>query len=824
MAQSPQRWAQIKELFTEAADLAPAERASFLADKCGNDVPLRQEIDSLLEADAQEDDFIERPPLAPEELLSNLPPEEEMAGQLLGPYRILREIGRGGLGAVYLAERADDAYRKQVAVKIVRRGLDTDDILRRFRNERQILAQLDHPHIARLLDGGTTGSGLPYFVMEYIEGKTLTNFCAAEELDMTERLHLFREVCQAVTYAHQNLVIHRDLKPSNILITAGVPKLLDFGIAKLLTQDANDFTLTAPSLRIMTPEYASPEQVKGGRITTSSDIYSLGVILYELLTGQKPYRLTSRRAEEIPRAITEQEPRLPSAVLKNNPPSGTRVPHSLRGDLDNIILMALRKEPERRYASVTEFSEDLRRYLEGRPVLAHKDSARYRASKFVRRNKIAVTAAALLALTVLAGMALVMRQGQIAREERDRARTAQATAQRLNQFLQSLLSSANPDAMGRDVKVVQVLDAAAKRLDQELGGEPALLAQAHLTVARAYAQLRAAGPAERHARAALEIDRRLFGDAHPATAEVMAFVGRALQIFRRYQEAEPLLRQALAVQRRGPPANPTEFVRTLQALGIVLINTHRAPEAAPLVAEALSSSRQKYGEKSVEVADALQTTGVLRAALGDREGAKLAYRESLAIHRQLTPRQLTFLDPMADLSELLFAEGKIDQAAALLNEGDQFAQKSIGQDNPTYGALLGRLALIDFVRQDYGAAIPRLERCLATVGQVYPKENPEIVLAKAVLGLSLTRSHRAAEAEPLLRAALEEGEKVPPSRLLLIGNLEGALGECLLAQGNFAQAEPLLRSAHQELVGRLGAEHPQTIAARQRFEQAKAGQ
>ena len=821
MLQPPERWGQIKELFSAAVELPPAAQASFLTDQCGTDAALREEVESLLRSDDQSEGFIEQPALL---LSGDLPPEEEdeqIIGERLGAYRVLQEIGRGGLGTVYLAERADDVYRKQVALKLVRRGLDTDDILGRFRKERQILAQLDHSYIARLLDGGTADDGRPYFVMEYIEGPTLLKFCQQEELSPNERLRLFREVCEAVTYAHQNLVIHRDLKPSNILVAAGAPKLLDFGIAKLLTPEIGDLTQTIAAQRIMTPEYASPEQIKGGRITTSSDVYSLGVILYELLTGQKPHRLGTGSAEEVSRAITEEEPARPSAVLKGDPKSVSRVSHSLRGDLDNIVLMALRKEPERRYASVAEFSDDIRRYLEGQPVLAHKDTARYRASKFIRRNKAMMTAAAAVTLTILIGMAVVLRQNQIARAERDRARAAQATAQRLNQFLQNLLSSANPDAMGRDVKVVQVLDAASQRLDQELGSEPALLAQAHLTMARAYAQLRAAGPAERHARAALEIDRRLFGDNHPATAEVMAFVGRAMQVFRRYREAEPLLRQALAVQRREPPANPADFIRTLQVLGIVLVNTERAPEAAALVAEALSLSRQKYGEKSVQVADALQTTGLLRAALRDREGAKQAYRESLAIHRQLAPRQLTFLDPLADLSELLFAEGKVDQAAALLNEGDRFAQKSIGQDNPTYGALLGRLALIDFVRQDYAAAIPRLERCLATVGQVYPKENPEIVLAKAVLGLSLTRSNRAAEAEPFLRAALQDGKNVPPSRLLLIGNLEGALGECLLAQGNFEEAERYLRSSHQELTSRLGPEHPQTIAARQRFENAR---
>ncbi|MEP7249743.1 MAG: protein kinase [Spartobacteria bacterium] len=825
MPRSAEEWERAQELFNEVVDLPPEERMTFLDRICGEDDSLRREVESLLASDAEASQFIEEPLLAlPRELF----PETEIdpAGQEIGAYRVVREIGRGGLGTVYLAERADESYRKEVALKLVRRGLDTEDILQRFRHERQILAQLEHPYIARLLDGGTTKEGLPYFVMEYVQGETLTKFCDGQGMDVEGRLQLFRKVCAAVSYAHQNLVIHRDLKPSNILVTAdGTPKLLDFGIAKVLTPEEDALTQTIPSQRVMTPEYASPEQIKGGRITTSSDVYSLGVLLYELLTGQKPYRLTKPSAEELSRAITDQEPERPStAVVRQSDNQKLPLGHqqSLKGDLDNIVLMALRKEPERRYPSVERFSEDIRCHLEGRPVTAHKDTVSYRAGKFIRRNKAAVTAAALVALTVVVGIAAVLRQSQIAREQRDHAEAAQATATRLNQFLQSLLSSANPDAMGRDVKVVQVLDDASARLDRELGSEPALLAQAHLTIARAYAQLRAAEPAERHARAALALDRKLFGDNHPATAEVMAFVGRTMQIFRRYKEAEPLLRQALAVQRREPPADRNQFARTLQVLGTVLINTGRAQEAAPLVAESLALSRELNGEKSVQVADALQTTGVLRQALGDRPGAMEAWRASLAIHRQLVPRQLTFLDPLADLSEMLFSEGKVDEAAALLEEGDRFARQSIGQDNPTYGALLGRLALIDFVRQQYSAAIPRLERCLATVGQVYPKETPEMVLAKTVLGLSLTRSGRAAEAEPLLRAALVEGKAVPAARLALIGNLEGALGECLLAEKNFSEAEPLLRLSHEKLSARLGAENPQTTAALHRWEQARA--
>ncbi|MEO7724426.1 MAG: serine/threonine-protein kinase, partial [Chthoniobacterales bacterium] len=302
---------QVNDLFDAAVELTGAKRADFLERECAGNRELRAEVDSLLAADEEASQFIEEPILS-------IPPElfpeatTDVVGQQLGDYRIIREIGRGGLGTVYLAERADEAFRKEVAIKLIRRGLDTEDILRRFRNERQILAQLEHPHIARLLDGGTTEDGLPFFVMEFVKGEPLLDYCEAHRLTIRERLELFCKICAAVTYAHQNLVIHRDLKPSNILVMAeGEPKLLDFGIARLLTAEDEDLTLTAPAARVLTPGYASPEQIRGDRITTASDIYSLGVLLYEMLSGQKPYRLKSGTSEEMARAIAEQEPARP---------------------------------------------------------------------------------------------------------------------------------------------------------------------------------------------------------------------------------------------------------------------------------------------------------------------------------------------------------------------------------------------------------------------------------------------------------------------------------------------------------------------------------
>ena len=416
---------RLEDLFLQALDQDPEQRERFLARQCEGDPALLEQIRSLLASDQQAAtaDFWRSSALKVEAARAAQQPDSRV-GQTLGPYKILKAISSGGMGTVYLAARDDAEFHMRVAVKVIKRGMDTDLIVRRFRNERQILAQLEHPNIARLLDGGTTPDGSPYLVMEYVDGQAMDQYVDEHRLSISERLQLFRTICAAVRYAHQNLVIHRDLKPGNILVTGeGVPKLLDFGIAKLLSPDQSDGagerTLALP---FMTPEYASPEQVRGEPITTVSDVYSLGVLLYRLLSGHAPYRLKTRLPEEVAEAVCNQQPGKPStAVGRDESGDSIKLRRRLRGDLDNIVLMALRKEPARRYASVELFSEDIRRHLEGLPVAAHQDSLRYRAGKFVRRNRMAVAAAVLLLLSLIGGIVGTSWQAHVASAQRARA-------------------------------------------------------------------------------------------------------------------------------------------------------------------------------------------------------------------------------------------------------------------------------------------------------------------------------------------------------------------------------------------------------------------
>jgi serine/threonine protein kinase len=435
---TPEEWHRIKAVLQTALEIDPLARVNYLDSACTGQASLRSEVESLLQSHDEDSAFLEAPAAVDGANLEVITTSTKLVGRRLGPYELLEQIGEGGMGAVYRAVRADGLYDKQVAIKHIRSGLSSDYFISRFTNERQILAGLEHPNIARLLDGGVTEEGLPYVVLEFVAGVPIDEYCASHGLSIADRLKLFRTVCSAVQYAHQNLVVHRDLKPGNILVTEdGVPKLLDFGIAKILDpeQEGTEGDRTLTVMRIMTPDFASPEQVRGNPVTTASDVYSLGVILYLLLTGRRPYHVSSTAPHEIIKAICDTDPEKPSTAVTrlenlrklSTLDSPERAPerkirdskrekfrHALSGDLDNIVLKALRKEPERRYTTVEQFSEDVRRHLEHLPVIARRDTPGYRASKFVMRHKASVAATVAVAFTLIAVLLITLREARIA--------------------------------------------------------------------------------------------------------------------------------------------------------------------------------------------------------------------------------------------------------------------------------------------------------------------------------------------------------------------------------------------------------------------------
>jgi tetratricopeptide (TPR) repeat protein len=459
-----ERWREIRDVLYASSEKDPAARAQFLKERCGEDAELRAEVERLLPALDQSAGFLE----------PGIVGESNLCGGKIGPYLIIEQAGQGGMGTVYRAVRDDD-YRQQVAIKLVKRAIETQSLLTRFRQERQALALLNHANIARLLDGGTTADGRPYLVMEWVDGPTITEYCVAKKLPLRERVTLFLSVCHAVAHAHRNLVVHRDLKPSNILITPeGSPKLLDFGIAKIMSPEPGEEseTLTMAGMRALTPDYASPEQVRGEPITTSTDIYSLGAVLYELVTAARPHHFETRTPPEIERVVCLQDVPRPSAST-----GADGVPaRELRGDMDNIVLKALEKDQPRRYGHAEELAADLQRYLDGQPVLARPCSFRYRAAKFVRRNKALVFATAAVALALTLGLALSLWQAGVARQQRQAAERRFDLARRVAGSLLYEVNDAIEDLAGsskaRELllrRSLEYLDALSKEASSNVG-------------------------------------------------------------------------------------------------------------------------------------------------------------------------------------------------------------------------------------------------------------------------------------------------------------------------------------------------------------------
>lgn len=674
---NPQHWQKVKNIIEQALEVAPEMRSSYLAEACGEDQDLRREVDSLLTFEEETFDLIERGVFSA--VLDGEPNKKEMIGKRIGHYKIVAPLGEGGMGTVYLAERADGAFEQQAALKLIKPGMDSNAILRRFLTERQILASLKHSNIAHLIDGGTTEEGLPYFVIEYVAGETITDYAERENLDLEGRLKLFLKVCAAVSFAHSNLVIHRDLKPSNILVNRdGEPKLLDFGIAKLLKSDANGQTATQSF--VFTPEYASPEQVRGEKLTTASDVYSLGVILYELLTGRRPYKIDSRNIGEIIRAICETEPGRPSSVVGNltdqnggkqtkdggrqtNPKSEIRNWKSLRGDLDNIILKALRKEPERRYSSVEQFSEDVRRHLEGLPVAASSDTWKYRATKFVQRNRVAVVAAGLVLLTLIGGLAATYYQARIARAERAKAEQRFKDVRQLaNSFLFEFYDTIEPLSGSTPARKL-VVSRAVEYLDI-LASEAANDSTLQRELGTAYERLG-------------KIQGNSYFSNLGDTKGAMKSYNRSLEIRQRLAEADPANREL-----------QYELARSWRGVGDMLYTANdlkaglEAYENGIAVLERIVAQEPDNLKYLNAFADTLTHQGDIKGMegfqnLGDTKGALESYRQAVEIGEKIVAAEPDNAEYLGDYATRLIYFGKMQSVTGDYKGAILSGQKSI---------------------------------------------------------------------------------------------------------------------------------------------------
>jgi eukaryotic-like serine/threonine-protein kinase len=817
----PEHWSHIEQLFQEAMELLPDQRAAFLARACAGNEALLREVESLIAYETRAPNFIAGAVGKVAADLGSRPRATE-ARPHIGPYKLIREIGHGGMGTVFLAVRNDDQYRKRVAIKLVRRGMDSEEILRRFRNERQILATLEHPNIARLLDGGTTEDGLPYFVMEHIEGQPIDRYCDSHRLTTSERLKLFRTVSAAVHYAHQNLIVHRDLKPGNILVTeAGTPKLLDFGIAKLLSPElfSEPDMQTATWERPMTPAYASPEQVRGETITTASDVYSLGVVLYELLTGHRPYRIKSASPAEVARVVCESEPERPSTAINRVEPVDERAgetttitPKSvsrtrdgepeklrrrLRGDLDNIVLMAMRKEHHRRYASVEQFSEDIRRHLEGLPVIARKDTFGYRAEKFIQRNKAAVAAAAVIAVLLLGAVIITLVQSARVTRERDRAARERDKAERISAFLVDLFKVSDPsEAKGNTVKAREILDKGAAETGRQLEGQPGVQATLLDTMGQVYQSLGLYETAVPMLEKSLKLRRELYGGEHLEVAESLHHLAAVLYDKSDYAAAHQLYRDALRLRRKLLGQEHPAVAETLNGLGLLLSYQAEYAESEAVLREALEMRRKFFGEEHRDVAESLHNVGWALYQKGEVEQSERMVRQSLAMHRKLLGNDHPLV--AADLNMIAFAKektGELAEMESLYREALAIRRRVYGNEHPQVAESLNNVAYVLNQAGKTTEAEPLYREALAIRRRTLGDNTQEVAQSLNNLARVLMQKDTLQEAEPLLREALAisrrvEGEEHPNTARSL-HNVASLLHE----KGDYLGAEPLFRQA-----------------------------
>jgi eukaryotic-like serine/threonine-protein kinase len=864
-------WQELQALFHRALERPPEERRQFVAEHASSQ-QMRDEVFALLDAEEQPASVVDRPYQSTAE-------DRSLEGSIVGAYRLVRQIGSGGMGSVFLAERADGTFERQVALKVVKKGMDTAAVNDRFQRERQILAQLDHPNIATVLDGGVTDDGRPYFVMEYVDGVPITDYCDAQKLSISERLQIFGTVCSAVEYAHKNLVVHRDLKPSNILVTAtGEVRLLDFGIAKLLAEES-DLALTQTGALLATPAYAAPEQLLGDTITTMTDVYALGVLLYELLAGRRPFEV-KRTAAEFKELVLSGEPIRPSTAVTDVPGAfadqdkqtairsiadarsaqTNRLKTLLRGDLDTICLTALMREPALRYQSVSLLAGDLTRHLQGLPIVARRQSMGYRMRKFYGRHKLGLVAS-FVSILVFAGI-ITYSTIQVA-AERDIALLEQAKTEEVAEFVTSLFRAADPaQAKGADVTAREILDAGRQKITTEMSTQPELQATMQRVLGEVYYELGLQQAAGDLLQQALSTQRQTYGEYHLETADSYISLGMQQQTIGNMQAARSAFEKGLSIRQALLGGDHVDIVEGISAQAFLEETEGNFDAAEKFHQQALAmAQRLAAGNEDLNVAHQFAKLASLYRLQDRNDEAEPLLRSALAMQDRLFGGAHPESDETKrQLAELLTAESQFDEAESLFQELIQSRTEMLGPDHyetgaawNSYGHLLSARGdtagaidaynkMLDITRRAYGDTHPALAAgynniaimrrnlgdfegalkdyylCIDMQNAVAtPSDHPNRAypLAGIARVLLLQRQFAAAE-EKLLAADQLRAAVMEPTHILRV-ELKTDLGAVYTELGRYTEASAQLLEAYPLLTENVGKEHPTTQLAAARI-------
>ena len=788
-------WEKVDKLFAAAIELEDSKRLEFLKSKCGEDIRLLNEILSLL----NEEQTIH--PLLNKKASDFINVDEKLnfVGQQIGNYKLVEEIASGGMGTVFLAERCDGIFEQKVALKIIKPGLSTIPIIRRFQHERQILAKLQHPNIAKLFDGGVTEDRRPFFTMEYVEGVPIDEFCDQKKLNIKQRLKLFIKVCETVQYAHNNLVIHRDLKPSNILIQKdGSIKLLDFGISKVLSAESANIdlpTITQTEINLLTPEYSSPEQIKNSSISVSTDVYSLGLILYKLLTGKNAHEFKLRTYNEFEKVICETTIAKPSTVLvnsakaifENRNANEKKLRKILSGDLENICLMALRKEPERRYASVEMLAYDIERYLDDLPILARKESFTYISKKFLIRHKAAAITA--ISLFFIINSVIFFYTIQL-KEERDKANLEAMKSEKIATFLKELFLVSDPDeSKGETITARELLDEGAAKLSAGLDDELVIKSQLLNTIGNVYSNLGLYNSAEEIFKKLKE--NKLLNNVDKETyIETLISLGNVYRYKGNFNLAGSLLNQALRECIKNLSDNNSLLGECYSSLGGYYYEIGDFKKSSENYFKAEKAIKSNFGEENSKFADLLIGRANLEFDEGNLDKSDSLYRKALKICIAINGEiNANTANAENGLASVLRHKGEFKEAAVFYEKALQTRIKIFGNNHPDVAHTLNHLSRLYYNQEQYNKAEPLARKALEIRKNLYDEDHPEVSASKSSLAGTLMGLNKFKEAEKLYRAAYKStikklGENHPYTPALL-----GNIGIALMKQQKYDEAE-----------------------------------